>query len=52
VTDRVKAVMDRDKASPSPVHREEDFTRIRGKCAALLGPDCGADEIAFVSRLV
>ena len=49
VTDRVKAAMDRDEASPSPVHSEEVFTRIRGKCAALLGPGCGADEIAFVS---
>jgi len=49
VTDRVRAAMDRDEASPSPVHSEEDFTRVRGKCAALLGLDCAADEIAFVS---
>ena len=48
VTDRVKAAMDRDEASPSPAHSEEDFARIRGKCAALLGPDCGADEIALI----
>jgi selenocysteine lyase/cysteine desulfurase len=48
VTDRVKAAMDRAEASPSAAHSEEDFARIRGKCAALLGPDCGPDEIALI----
>jgi selenocysteine lyase/cysteine desulfurase len=50
VTDRVKAMMDREEAAPSPGHSEEDWARIRGKCAALLGPACSPDEIAFVGN--
>lgn len=49
VSDRVKAAMDREEASPSPGHSEEDFARIRGKCASLLGASCTAGEIALVS---
>jgi selenocysteine lyase/cysteine desulfurase len=49
VTDRVKAMMDREEESPSPGHNENDWARIRAKAAALLGPSCGADEIALVS---
>src|SRR5512143_4146638 len=49
VTDRVKAMMDREEESPSPGHSEADWARIRGKAAGLLGPSCGADEIALVS---
>ena len=49
VTDLVKAMMDREEQAPAPGHSEEDWGRIRGICAALLGPSCGADEIALVS---
>jgi len=49
VSDRVKAAMDREEESPSPGHSEEDWTRIRGKCAALLGPSAAASEIALIS---
>ena len=49
VSDRVKAAMDREEESPSPGHNEEDWTRIRGKCAALLGASATASEIALVS---
>jgi selenocysteine lyase/cysteine desulfurase len=49
VTNTVKAMMDREEAAPSPGHSEEDWARIRAKCAALLGPSCTADEIALVS---
>jgi selenocysteine lyase/cysteine desulfurase len=49
VSDRVKAEMDRQDTSPSAAHNENDWARIRGKCAALLGPTCSAGEIAFVS---
>jgi len=49
VTNMVKAVMDREERAPSPGHSEEDWNRIRGKCAALLGAACSPDEIALVS---
>jgi selenocysteine lyase/cysteine desulfurase len=49
VSDRVKAEMDREELSPSAAHSEADWARIRGKCAALLGPACSAGEIALVS---
>jgi selenocysteine lyase/cysteine desulfurase len=49
VSDRVKAAMDREEESPSPGHSEEDWTRIRGKCAALLGTSASASEVALVS---
>jgi selenocysteine lyase/cysteine desulfurase len=49
VSDRVKTAMDREEESPSPGHDEGDWTRIRGKCAALLGPSANAAEIALVS---
>ena len=49
VSDRVKLGMDRQDISPSAAHNENDWARIRGKCAALLGPSCSAGEIAFVS---
>lgn len=48
VTDRVKSMMDREEESPSPGHSEEDWARVRGKCAALLGAGCSAGEIALV----
>jgi selenocysteine lyase/cysteine desulfurase len=49
VTNMVKAMMDREEQAPAPGHSEEDWNRIRGKCAALVGPGCSADEIALVS---
>ena len=49
VSDRVKAEMDRQDTAPSAAHNENDWARIRGKCAALLGPSCAAGEIAFAS---
>lgn len=49
VTNMVKAMMDREEAAPAPGHSEEDWSRIRAKCAALLGRGCSADEIALVS---
>ena len=49
VSDRVKSEMDRVELAPAPGHNESDWTRIRGKCATLLGPSCSASEIALVS---
>jgi selenocysteine lyase/cysteine desulfurase len=49
VTNMVKAMMDREEQAPAPGHSEEDWSRIRAKCAAFLGRGCSADEIAFVS---
>jgi selenocysteine lyase/cysteine desulfurase len=49
VTERVKAMMDRKEEAPAPGHNEDDWRRIRGKCATLVGPACRADEIALVS---
>lgn len=49
VTTVVKHWMDREEASPAPGHSEPDFERIRTACAALLGPSCSGDEVAFVS---
>ncbi len=41
--------MDRTEEAPAPGHSEEDWNRIRAKCAALLGRGCSAEEIALVS---
>jgi len=49
VTDTVKARMDREEENPAPGHNEDDFRKIRGKCAALLGPACRAQDVAFMS---
>jgi selenocysteine lyase/cysteine desulfurase len=49
VSDAVKTWMDREEANPAPGHSEDDWTRIRRKCATLLGSSCSGDEIAFVS---
>jgi selenocysteine lyase/cysteine desulfurase len=49
VSDRVKAELDREEAAPSAAHDLGDWTRIRGKCARLLGPSCTDGEIALVS---
>ena len=49
VSDRVKAEMDREEEAPSPGHSEDDWARIRGKVATLLGRSCSGSEIAFVS---
>ena len=49
VTDTVKARMDREEENPAPGHNEDDWRRIRGKCAALLGPACRAQDVAFMS---
>lgn len=49
VTNMVKAMMDREEAAPAPGHNEDDWSRIRAKCAALLGPGCSGSEIALVS---
>jgi len=49
VTNMVKAMMDRVEEAPAPGHSEEDWSRIRAKCAALLGRGCSAEEIALVS---
>lgn len=49
VTDTVKARMDREEENPAPGHNEDDWRRIRGKCATLLGPACRAQDVAFMS---
>jgi selenocysteine lyase/cysteine desulfurase len=49
VIDTVKARMDREEENPAPGHNEDDFARIRAKCASFLGPRCRAADIAFVS---
>ena len=49
VTDTVKTRMDREEENPAPGHNEDDFRKIRGKCAALLGPTCRAQDVAFMS---
>lgn len=49
VTNVVKARMDREEEAPAPGHSEEDWNRIRAKCAALLGAGCSVGEIALVS---
>jgi selenocysteine lyase/cysteine desulfurase len=49
VTNMVKAMMDREEEAPSPGHSEDDWTRIRKRCAAFLGPGCSSEEIALVS---
>ena len=49
VTQTLTAWTDREEANPAPGHSEDDWSRIRARCAALLGPSCGADEIALVS---
>lgn len=49
VTNVIRAVMDREEQAPAPGHSEDDWTRIRTKCAAFLGAACRAEEIAFVS---
>ncbi|MCX6543914.1 MAG: aminotransferase class V-fold PLP-dependent enzyme [Acidobacteria bacterium] len=49
VIDTVKARMDREEENPAPGHNEDDWRRIRGKCAALLGSECRGQDIAFLS---
>ncbi len=49
VTDTVKSRMDREEENPAPGHNEDDWRRIRGKCAALLGPGCRATDVALMS---
>jgi len=49
VLDAIKARMDTEEEAPSPGHSEDDWNRIRGKCASLLGPGCRAQDVAFVS---
>jgi selenocysteine lyase/cysteine desulfurase len=49
VSNSVKTWMDREEANPAPGHSEDDWMRIRRKCAALLGSSCSGDEIALVS---
>jgi selenocysteine lyase/cysteine desulfurase len=49
VIDTVKARMDREEENPAPGHNEDDWRRIRGKCAALLGPACRGEDVAFMS---
>jgi len=49
VLDVLRQRTDRDEEAPSPAHNEDDYTRIRGKCARLLGPSCRAQDVAFVS---
>jgi len=49
VTQTLTAWTDREEANPAPGHSEDDWSRIRARCATLLGPSCGADEIALVS---
>jgi selenocysteine lyase/cysteine desulfurase len=49
VTAMIRTMTDREEQAPSATHSEEDWVRIRGKCAAFLGAGCSADEIALVS---
>jgi selenocysteine lyase/cysteine desulfurase len=49
VTNTLTAWTDREEANPAPGHSEDDWTRIRTRCASLLGPSCSGDEIALVS---
>jgi len=49
VTQTLTAWTDREEANPAPGHSEDDWSRIRARCATLLGPSCGADDIALVS---
>jgi selenocysteine lyase/cysteine desulfurase len=49
VTGTLSAWTDREEANPAPGHSEDDWSRIRARCATLLGPSCSADEIALVS---
>jgi len=49
VTQTLTAWTNREEANPAPGHSEDDWSRIRARCATLLGPSCGADEIALVS---
>lgn len=49
VSERVKAELDREEAAPSAAHSLEDWSRIRGKCAKLLGPSCTDAEVALIS---
>ena len=49
VTGTLAAWTDREEANPAPGHSEDDWSRIRARCATLLGPSCSADEVALVS---
>ena len=49
VLDTIKARMDREEENPAPGHNEDDFGRIRGTCAAMLGPTCRGTDVAFLS---
>jgi selenocysteine lyase/cysteine desulfurase len=49
VTGTLTAWTDREETNPAPGHSEDDWSRIRARCATLLGPSCSADEIALVS---
>jgi selenocysteine lyase/cysteine desulfurase len=49
VTQTLTAWTDREEANPAPGHSEDDWSRIRARCATLLGPSCSADEVALVS---
>lgn len=49
VTSTLAAWTDREETNPAPGHSEDDWSRIRARCASLLGPSCSADEIALVS---
>ncbi|MEI6670282.1 MAG: aminotransferase class V-fold PLP-dependent enzyme [Acidobacteriota bacterium] len=49
VSDAVKAHMDREEEHPAPGHNEDDWARIRGKCAWLLGSSCHGGDLALMS---
>lgn len=49
VTNKVKEMMDKEETYPSAGHNMEDWWRIKEKLAALFGPECKKEEVAFVS---
>jgi len=49
VTNRVIAMMNREDTFPNAGHDLKDWSRIKTKCAALLGRACKQEEIAFTS---
>ncbi|MCP5108228.1 MAG: aminotransferase class V-fold PLP-dependent enzyme [bacterium] len=49
VRDTVKKMMAREDMRPTPGHDAEDWWRIKGKCAALLGPGIKKEEVALTS---
>jgi selenocysteine lyase/cysteine desulfurase len=49
VINKVHEMMIKDQADPSPGHNQDDWNRIKGKIAAILGEGISADEIALTN---